>query len=156
MDTRETLNAIYRPLEEKRAEVQDALRLLGLPVASAYYNGHYQKDKDGDYVRNDYPIPVVEVTGLCDIEIEPDFLFVSAKRTRESALSYDFTRLQSYSYEVYGVQDYLTDYAREDVKESIRNSAETEIGFSFSFPFTTDGETLYRFASFLREEGFYA
>ena len=156
MNARETLNAIYRPLEAKRAAVQDALRPLGLRVASAYYNGHYQKDEDGDYVRNDYPIPVVEVAGLCDIEIEPDHLSVSAKLTRERALAYDFSRLRDYAYEVYGVQDYLTDYAGEDVKETIRNSAEREIGFSFSFYFETDGETLCGFASFLREEGFYA
>ena len=156
MNTRETLNAIYRPLESKRGAVQDALRPLGLRVASAYFNGHYQKDEDGDYVRNDYPIPVVEVTGLCDIEIEPDGLFVSASLSRDRALAYDFNRLRGYVYEVYGVQDYLTDYAGEDVKEAIRNSAEREIGFSFSFPFETEGETLCRFASFLREEGFYA
>lgn len=156
MNARETLRAIYRPLESKRAAVQDALRPLGLRVASAYYHGHYQRDEDGDYVRNDYPIPVVEVTGLCDIEIEPDHLSVFAKLTRERALAYDFTRLRGYSYEVYGVQDYLTDYAGEDVKEAIRNSAEREIGFSFSFPFETEGETLCSFASFLREEGFYA
>ena len=156
MNARETLNAIYRPLEAKRGEVQDALRPLGLRVASAYYNGHYQKDADGDYVRNDYPIPVVEVTGLCDVEIEPDHLSVSAKLTRERALAYDFSRLRDYAYEVYGVQDYLTDYAGENVKDAILGSAEREIGFSFSFPFETEGEILYRFALFLREEGFYA
>lgn len=156
MNARETLEAIYRPLEAKRAAVQDALRPLGFRVASAYYNGHYQKDADGDYVRNDYPIPVVEVTGLCDIEIEIDHLFVSATMARERALEYDFDRLRGYTYEVYGVQDYLTDYAGEDVKEVIRNSAEREIGFSFSFPFETNGETLYEFAAFLLGEGFYA
>lgn len=156
MGYQETLNAIYRPLESKRAELQDALRPLGLSVTSAYYSGHYQKDADGDYVRNDYPIPVIEAAGLCDIEIQPDVLSVTAKRTRESALAYDFDRLRGYSYEVYGVQDYLTDYAGEDVKSAIRNSAEGEIGFSFSFPFETDGEALLSFAVFLREEGFYA
>lgn len=156
MNARETLNAIYRPLETKRAAVQDALRPLGLRVASAYYNGHYQKDQDGDYVRNDYPIPVVEVTGLCDIEIEPDHLSVSAKLTRERALAYDFSHLRAYTYEVYGVQDYLTDYAGETVKDAILGSAEREIGFSFSFPFETEGKTLCAFAAFLREEGFYA
>lgn len=155
MEYRETLNAIYRPLEAKRAEIQAALRLPGISVASAYYNGHYQKDADGDYVRNDYPIPVVEATGLCAIEIEPDFLFVSARRTRESALAYDFDRLRGYFFEVYGVQDYLTDYDGENVKDAILGSAEAEIGFSFRFPFATDGEALFRFASFLLEEGFY-
>lgn len=156
MNTRETLNAIYRPLEAKRGLVQDALRPLGLRVASAYYNGHYQKDEDGDYVRNDYPIPVVEVMGLCDIEIEPDHLAVSATMTRERALAYDFDRLRGYAYEVYGVQDYLADYAGEDVKAAIRNSAEREIAFSFYFPFETEAAALCEFAAFLQGEGFYA
>lgn len=97
--------------------------------------------------------------GLCDIEIDFEQISVSTKKRREEALAYDFQRLPL-PFQVYGVEHFLTDYylpgtTLAELRDNLRNSGEAEIGISFSFPFETEPEELFRFAAFLKQEGFY-
>ena len=41
------------------------------------------------------------------------------------------------------------------MKDKITASDEMEIGFSFEFPFETEGEQIFEFVKLLRREGFY-
>lgn len=70
-NTRESLNQLYRPLDEKLHELIAKLTKLhgGFTVTSGFYNGHYHKNVDGLYQADAYPIPVISVMGLCDIQI---------------------------------------------------------------------------------------
>ena len=45
--------------------------------------------------------------------------------------------------------------APEQLRENLQNSRETEIGVSFLFPFETKPEAFFRFANFLKRDGFY-
>lgn len=160
MISREFLNGAYSKLEAKNNEILRSLTHRIFELESGWYNGHYQKDSDGKWVRDAYPIPVTGVKGLCDIEIQLDRISVSTKLKRDAALAYSFDKLLEYEFEAYGVENYLSDYYHpgqsvQEMKENIHASAEAEIGLSFSFPFEVTGQEIFAFVKLLRREGFY-
>lgn len=151
------LNDLYTPLVRKCHSLHKALSYRGFPVTFGFFNGHYRRTENG-YRMDVFPIPEVTVTGLCDIEISFDGICVSTKLTRQAALRYDYSKLADYSFEAFGVVDYLTDfYLPGDSMDSffsrIQGSHESEIGFSFRFPL--DSKALPDFPGFLQQEGFY-
>ncbi len=154
------INAAYYRLETKQAEIVRALPRRIFEPVSGWYNGHYHRNSAMDWVRESFPIPVVSVNGLCDIEIQFDQISVSTKLKRDAALAYSFEKFAGYEFEAYGVEDYLADFYHagqpaQKMKESIRASGETEIGFSFAFPFEAEGKQIFEFVTLLRREGFY-
>lgn len=160
MISRELLNEAYLRLEAKHDEIIRALTHRIFELESGWYNGHYQKNPDGKWVRDAYPIPVITVKGLCDIEIQFDRVSVSMKLKRDAALAYSFDKLMEYEFEAYGVEDYLSDYYHpgqtdQELKDNIKASDEAEIGFSFTFPFEVDEKQLFEFVKMLRREGFH-
>lgn len=157
---RELLNTVYTPLEQKRAEFAAALSRENFPCASGFYNGHYTKTDSKTYEMDYFPIPVISVTNLCDIEIGLDIISVSAKMKREDVLSYSFDKMKEYPFEAYGVEGFLDDYYREGdsvetLKKRISQCGENEIGFSFSFGFNTDIADVIALINLLKTEGFY-
>lgn len=154
------INTAYHSLESKQAELVCALSHRIFEVVSGWYNGHYHKDEHEKWVRESYPIPVIDVKGLCDIEIPFDKITISTKLKRNAALEYSFKKFAGCEFEAYGVDDYLTDFYHpgqtvQDLKENIRGCDEKEIGFSFVFPFEVDGKQIFEFVKLLRREGFY-
>ncbi len=104
--------------------------------------------------------PGIGVKGFCDIEIQFDRISVSSKLKRDVALTYSFAKFSEYEFEVYGVEDYLADFyhkgqAIQEMKENICACNESEIGFSFVFPFDMEGKQIFEFVKLLRREGFY-
>lgn len=154
------LNKAYSLLEIRKAEIVDALYHRMFEIESGWYSGHYHRDDCGNWIRESYPIPVVSVKGLCDIEIGFERITVSTKLKRNTVLSYSFDKFAGYTFEAYGVDDYLADYFHAgqtipEMKDNVRACEEREIGFSFTFPFDTDGTLIYDFAKLLRREGFF-
>ncbi len=154
------IDAAYAPLEAKRAQLVRALSRGPDPVVSGWYNGHYRRTEDGGWHKEAYPIPVLTVRGLCDVEISFDGLSLSAKLARDRALSRSYDEFRSASFEVFGVEDYLLDFYRSgrpigELKARVAQSAEREIGFAFSFPFDAQEPALLALASLLRRDGFY-
>lgn len=163
MITKELLNEIdsaYHELELKHAEIVHALFHRMFELESGWYNGHYNRTEDDDWHFDSYPIPVISIKGLCDIEISFTKLSVSTKLRRANALEYSYEKIKPYCFEVYGVEDYLCDFFHkgqqiEELKHNIEQSDEKEIGFAFFFPYETEGKKLFDFAKLLRREGFY-
>jgi len=156
---KQQLNEIYYPLDLKQAEL-NALFRRDFRLESSWYNGHYHKDETGNWCRESYPIPVIGVKGLCDIEVPFDKISISTKLKRDAALGYPFEKLAGYEFEVYGVENYLTDFyhpgqTAQDLRENIRACNEKEIGFSFVFPLDRDGKQIFEFVKLLQQEGFY-
>lgn len=117
-------------------------------------------DETGNWFRESCPIPVIDVKGLCNIEIPFDKITISTKLKRSAALAYPFEKFAGLEFEAYGVEDYLTDFyhsgqTTQELQENIRACDEKEIGFSFVFPFDVDGEQIFEFVKMLRREGFY-
>lgn len=156
---KQQLNEIYYPLDLKQAEL-NALFRGDFRLESSWYNGHYHKDESGNWCRESYPIPVIGVKGLCDIEIPFDKISISTKLKRDAALGYPFEKLAGYEFEAYGVENYLTDFyhpgqTAQDLRDNIRACNEKEIGFSFVFPLDRDGKQIFEFVKLLQQEGFY-
>lgn len=154
------LNAAYDRLERKQAELVRTLSHRIFELKFDWYNGHYHKGDKGNWIREAYPIPVIGVKSVCDIEIQFDKISISTKLTRDAALAYSFEKFSKYEFEAYGVEEYLTDLYHAgqtvgELKENIRACDEKEIGFSFLFPFEVAGKQLCEFVKMLRREGFY-
>lgn len=156
----EAVNATYYRLEMKQAQIVHALFHRMFEVESGWYSGHFHKGANGDWVRESYPIPVIEVKGICDIEISFDKISVSAKLKRTKALEYSYDKISKYAFEAFGVDDYLCDFYGSgmtfgELKANISRSEETEIGFAFYFPFEVEGKEIFEFVKLLRRERFY-
>lgn len=155
------LNAVYERFEKRLAELLQALADKKFEAAFGWYNNHYVRTDDDGWRRDAYPIPVIAVKGICDIEIQPDGVSLSTKLSRETALSYDYGGIIHMRFEAYGVDDYLADYYHEGMttealKSNISKCGEREIGFSFVFPSDTDERELCELVEFLRREGFHS
>lgn len=154
------LNQIYRTLEERRNEFVRMLCYHGYEVESGWFNGHYRRSDSGEWTMEYFPIPVISVSKLCDIEIGLNETTVSTKLEREAAIGYSFDKLCTYDFEVFGVENYLSDYYHKGMslnmlKRNIENSNEKEIGFSFSFSNNNVPDTLRNLIILLQKEGFY-
>ena len=103
--SRDELNNIYRELENRihRITAPFTSSHKGFDFSCGYYSGHYHKNTEGKYVMDFFPIPVVSVKGVCDIEIDLDKVSVSTKLRREVALNYEYEKLSVYEFEAYGV-----------------------------------------------------
>ncbi len=160
--SRDELNDIYRELENRIHKIVAPFTSLhkGFDFSCGYYSGHYHKNTAGKYVMDFFPIPVVTVKGVCDIEIDLDKVSVSTKLSREVALNYSYEKLSAYEFEAYGVDGYLDDFyvkgnTYAEVVENIARSKEKEIGFTFLFSGDVDAEVIYKCVKFRRKEGFF-
>jgi len=110
MDTFDTLNGIYKPLCARARAVRAALRAVGTETVYAFYNNHYVK-RDGAYVAEAYPIPVLSAREEFDVGVDLDLTFVEFHVPREKALALDYPALRErYSIDVYGAEDFLGDF----------------------------------------------
>lgn len=154
------INIAYNRLEMKQTEITHALFHRIFELESGWYSGHYHKGEDGNWFRESYPIPVIGVRGVCDIEIQFDKLSISTKLKQDIALTYSFEKFSGYEFEAYGVEDYLADFYQpgqtvQEMKDNIHACDEKEIGFSFVFPFDVEGKQIFEFVKLLRREGFF-
>lgn len=155
------LNELYRPIIEKYNEIISCfIRIHGrFDCSSGFYNGHYHKNEDGIYQEDKYPIPVISVTNLCDIEIDFDNICITGKLTKAQLYSFDLNKLKDNAFEIYGVNNYLNDYGNniemEHIKERISMSEETEFFVSFYFSFESTSNDILKFLKFLQKNKFY-
>ena len=161
LESKEHLNDLYRPLVLRAKLLLKMLRAARQPDASmGFYNGHYAKNDAGDYVMEWFPIPVLSIPGLCDIEFAFDHVGITAKLKRAEALSFDFGRVAGHRYQVYGVDDYLADFGDEtrsaaDIRQAVSGCSETEIAVSFTFETETELIVLLDFIQKLHSMGFF-
>ena len=130
---RNELNEIYQKLEAKMHKITTSFLSMHevYPFTCAYYNGHYFKNPNGEYIMDYFPIPVISFEKLCD-----------------------------YYFEVYGVEEYLNDFYTEgnsiqELITNISNSSEKEIGFSFQLPWDVTPIQIEKLVRLLEKEGFY-
>lgn len=142
--------------EMKQAEIAGALFRGAFETESGWYNGHYRKNDAGEWGRDAFPIPVISVKGLCDIEIQFDEIAVSTTLKRDIALAYSFEKVADFSFEAYGVTDYYhKGQTVQELRENIRACDETEIGFFFCFSFEECGERILELVGLFGRKTFY-
>ena len=160
--TRKELNDVYEKLDLKAMELSFPFnKIHGIfQYSVGFYNGHYSKNKSGEYQMDYFPIPVISIKNMCDIEIGIEKISVSTKLKKEEALKFNYSKLNGYMFEAYGVENYLENYyiegdTIEQLIEKVQNSEEKEIGFAFFLSDDIDGDTIYKFVKFLKRNGFY-
>lgn len=149
------LNEIYEKLDEKAHKLCDIFH-----CTFGYYNGHYHKNQDGEYEIEYFPIPVLSIKGLCDIEIGFNQISVTTKLLRDKAISFNYNKVKGYPFEAYGVENYLDDFflAGDTIErriDKILKSKEENIFFSFYFPNNADTDTICEFIEFIARDGFF-
>ena len=131
----ESLNSIYKPLNDYKSKLIHQLRLNGKHCEWGYYSGHFIRGGN-DWLEEYYPIPVVSIAGIGDIGLDLEHIFIEGKMKREEALTFDFKMLEGYKFEVYGILNYLEDFYRKEmgveaINKRILETEEKEIGISF-------------------------
>jgi len=130
----ETLNSIYKPLHERAKSIINELKKNNYKFGWGYFGQHYIKHNNNWLVEY-FPIPVIDVNGICEIGIDLEHIFIEYKMLKQTALKYDFNKLTKYKFEVYGVENYLNDFYNaemdlNDIKSRISESEEKEVGIS--------------------------
>lgn len=134
------LQNFYSNIEKIAEVLTSSLKNQSLSIDSGWYNDHYHIE-NGNWIREAYPIKVLTLNGLCDIEIGFFNIAITSKLKKEQALLYNFSSLESLNlkYDVYGVENFLLDFKneffdeKEKIKNKIKNSSEEDIAFSFYF-----------------------
>lgn len=161
MSTRDELNKMYAPLVKKMQELTAALKGFGeKEVSGAFFNNHFHKDENGGYAADVFPIPVISVKDLCDIEIDLEGISITTKLSKKNALVFDYFQLPEIDFEIYGVEDYLKDYyvKGDNLNQSLEmleESGEKEFFYSFGFAFDAEIDTVCELIRSFRNSGFY-
>lgn len=138
-EKRDALNRIYEPLIFRLQDLVAGLKMCGeFKISSGFFNNHSYKNEAGEYAADCFPIPVVSVEELCDIEIDIEGICITSKLTKENALTFDYSKVQCPRLEIYGVEDYLTDYYVSgdnllDALQKIKECSEQELFYSFYY-----------------------
>ena len=160
-EKRDALNRIYEPLSLRLQELMAGLKMCGeFKLSSGFYNNHSYKNEAGEYVADCFPIPVVSVEGLCDIEIDIEGISITSKLTKENALTFDCSKVQCSRLEIYGVEDYLTDYYAsgdnlQDALQKIKECSELELFYSFYYSESVETKAICEAVKCLRENNFF-
>lgn len=159
MFNRDDLNSLYFPLCEKAEHINARLTGDGVCPVISWIGSHSRKSSDGFYETDCYPIPVIEVKGLCDIEVDFDCICVNSKLSKQSALDFDYSLIDGLKFEVYGENDCPDGFYRPEsgilsMLRRIEDSFETEIFFTFDMGSDSESK-LYRLLDILSANGFY-
>ena len=139
------LNGIFGPPARRAAALASALKQKGVPASRGWYANHSVR-VDGRWQTEEFAIPLVEVGGLGDVGFDLDGVWLELRLPREKALTFDYAALPA-PFEVYGLEDYLTDFYHEgmdpaELSRRIAESGEREIGAALSFPADIPAEEL--------------
>jgi len=134
------LNKVYKPLFTRAKKCRLMLQAKNVDARFVWANGHYEEYKH-KYIREDYPIPVIEAEGVGDVGFNITGCFYEGYFSKDKLLSFDFDVLKDIKHlALYGESDYLTDIYNSDtgvgdVKQLIQNSTENNIAVGFPFPY---------------------
>ncbi|MBR3841535.1 MAG: hypothetical protein IKM20_10395 [Erysipelotrichales bacterium] len=161
MVNKKEINEFYKKLYDKAKDLMNPFLLAHgkYNCKMGFYNGHYYKNYEGIYEFAFYPIPVISIVDYCDIEVDIDTISISTKLSRNQAEVFDYSLLEEYYFEAYGVENYLDDYYTKDSTidefiERIKTSNEQNIAFSFLLD-NVNSDELYTFVEFLVKNGFF-
>lgn len=137
VDSIKILNEIYTVINQKKKELTKVFHEKGILSRCGYYNQHSVKI-DGEWITEEYPIPVITIEQVGDLGIDLSHIFLEIVVAREQALKFNFHKLEHFRYEVYGIENYLNDFYNDtipltEIKDRIEKNNEDFIGISFFF-----------------------
>ncbi len=135
-----SLNKTYKPLISRAKKCRELFNKKNVSARLVWANGHYEEYKR-KYIREDYPIPIIEAEGIGDVGFNITECFYEGYFPKEKLLGFDFDILKKIkNLAIYGESDYLSDiYNSEkknsDIKQLIQNSSEANIAIAFPFAY---------------------
>lgn len=152
----DALNKTYKDLYDRAMALCTPLKNQGYSLKWGYYAFHSVKVKN-EYVTEYFPIPVINVNGICDVGFDLDCVFVEAMLYREEAIEFNFSTIP-YNFEAYGATEYLQDFYNnnmdlEGINKRIEESKEQEIGIGFEFEKNVDDVHVLNLINYLNENG---
>lgn len=136
MDYFHLLNSIYIPVCDKASELNQGLEKAGYPASMQFYNNHSIK-RNGVFVTEFYPIPVISIKDIGDVGINFDSVWFEIVLPKDTAIKLNYAEISSkHKIEVYGTNDFLHDFFNEtidvsDVVSNISNSSEADVCILF-------------------------
>jgi hypothetical protein len=161
MITKAELNEFYQELEHRANTILSQwLTLRSRPAELRYYSGHYTKNSSGIYERDAFPIPVLSIKDLCDVEFHLDQIQVTTKLKKNDATQFNYQKIGEHAFEIYGLNDYVSTYGDhrtsvQDILTNIERSNESIIVFSFTFDNEVDPATIKHFIHQLEHLNFF-
>lgn len=164
------LNEFYAALTAKAQSLMKTLMPLvdsTLLMSMSYVIKHYIRnmykhkeptpDNAARYSEDNYPIPVIRLSDLCEVEIYTDVISVFTRLKCADVKKLDFSHLSGYTFEVYGYDGgQLMDFSDgEATKDNILNSSTEVADFYFDFPFDCGEDEILTLATLLHDEGFF-
>lgn len=116
---------------------------------------HYENE---EYDEIFYPIPVVQVGRLCDVEFWLDKIIITARITLRDLKMFDLSKLQNYEYEFYGCREYpYLFYKKADTNfkeklDELYKLYEKEIGIQIYFSQEESKDIIIKCVDFLRKQ----
>ena len=168
------LNELYTTLTAKAQSLMKFLMPLissSLLMSMSYLIKHYIRnmykrrettpENAAETSEDNYPIPVIRLSDLCEVEIYTDVISVFTRLKRSDAESFDFSRLSGYSFEAYGYDSgSLMDFCGsniplQQVKDNILRSNTEVADFYFDFPFDCGESEILSLVTLLHDSGFF-
>lgn len=117
---------------------------------------HYEEEQYDDIF---YPIPVVQVGKLCDVEFWLDKIIITARINLKDLAMFDISKLQPYKYEFYGCKKYpFLFYKKNDNIDfnrklnELHESNEKEIGIQIYISQEDSKDSIIKCVNFLRRQ----
>ncbi len=144
----QVLNKTYEPLRTHTHHMLKALTNAGFECKWGYFAQHSVRNGNEWFLEH-YPIPVITIKNVCEIGFDISQTFVECKLKKDDAIAFDFSRFDGFTFEVYGLTDYLNDFynADQDIRDihaKIEKSDEKEIGVSLLFDHLEPVENLLK------------
>lgn len=144
----QVLNQAYEPLRTHTHHMLKALTNSGFECEWGYFAQHSVRNGNEWFLEH-YPIPVITIKNVCEIGFDICQTFIECKLKRDDAIAFDFTQFYGFTFEVYGLTDYLNDFYNaaqdiHDIHAKIEKSDEKEIGVSLLFDHLEPVENLMK------------
>ena len=168
------LNGLYTTLTAKAQSLMKSFMPLvssELLMSMSYLIKHYIRnmykrreatpDNASETSEDNYPIPVIRLSDLCEVEIYTDVISVFTRLKRSDVQDFDFSRLSSYTFEAYGYDSgSLIDFcggniALQKIKDNILDSNTEVADFYFDFPFDCRESDISSLVTLLHDSGFF-
>ena len=137
-DCFEYLNNVYIGLCAISDQIKAMLKSNGIQFTCGFYNNHTMR-RNGDFVTEYFPIPVITIEYVGDIGISLDEIWFEANLPKDRLLMLDFNQLMSKrSFALYGAEGYLNDLNDENdtaysLREKVVASDETHFCVLYCF-----------------------
>lgn len=154
------LNDFYHDLNLHWIDLYTALNHRVFSLKSEYSEKHSCFDDAGERISSDYPLPLIEVEGICEFQVGPDHLSCFSKIQKQAVSVLDSQSFHTFPFDLWGEDDYYTllyRTSRDSISVSAATAASDERRFvvHFRLPVHMEADKIYLFAKLLRKSGFF-